>query len=369
MNQETFFKKHLIHWHQTKNKRQLPWKEEKDVYKIWLSEIILQQTRAGQGEKYYKTFIENYPTINDLASASLDEVYKLWEGLGYYNRCRNLHESARTIVMELDGKFPDSYDSILKLKGIGPYTAAAISSFGFNLPHAVVDGNVYRVLSRFFGIILQVDSNEGKKVFQQLAQKCLDELRPAQYNQAIMDFGATVCKPDNPLCNECPFKKKCVAFQTDAVALLPVKKKKIKQKHRWFLFFLISYHGKIAVQKRRAKDIWANLYEFPNVEYTSENEWSGAVKNIKVLHYPAVKKNDLKTPKLLNYSAMQQLSHQTIHAKAVFVKLNSISDKNAQNFLWKTNRQISELSFPKIIRDLLKEKEFKLFMSIDKTVV
>ncbi len=369
MNKETFFKKQLIHWHQTKNKRQLPWKEEKDVYKIWLSEIILQQTRAGQGEKYYKSFIENYPTVNDLASASLDEVYKLWEGLGYYNRCRNLHESARTIVLELDGKFPDSYEAILKLKGIGPYTAAAISSFGFNLPHAVVDGNVYRVLSRFFGIDLQVDSTEGKKVFQQLAQKCLDELQPAQYNQAIMDFGATVCKPDNPLCKECPFKKKCIAFQTNMVSSLPVKKKKIKQKHRWFLFFLMSYRGKIAVQKRRSKDIWANLYEFPNVEFTSEKEWNHAVNNIQELRHPVLKKSGLKKAKLFSYSAKQQLSHQTIHAKAVFLKLNSLSEKNAENFLWKTNRQVTDLSFPKIIRDLLAENELKLFMSINKTVV
>jgi A/G-specific adenine glycosylase len=369
MNQETYFKKHLIHWHQTKNKRQLPWKEEKDVYKIWLSEIILQQTRAGQGEKYYKTFIENYPTVNDLASASLDEVYKLWEGLGYYNRCRNLHASARTIVLELDGKFPDSYDAILKLKGIGPYTAAAISSFGFNLPHAVVDGNVYRVLSRFFGIDLQIDSNEGKKVFQQLAQKCLDELRPAQYNQAIMDFGATVCKPDNPLCNECPLKKNCVAFQTDAVSFFPVKKKKIKQKQRWFLFILLKYNGKIAVQKRTAKDIWANLYEFPNIEFASEKEWKHAIKNIRELHYPLLKRNAFKKAKLISYNAKQQLSHQTIHAKAVFLQLNSISEKTDQNFLWKTNRQVTDLSFPKIIRELLAENELKLFMSINKTVV
>lgn len=369
MNLETFFKKQLIRWHQTKNKRQLPWKEEKDVYKIWLSEIILQQTRAEQGEKYYKTFIENYPTVNDLASASLDEVYKLWEGLGYYNRCRNLHESARTIVLELDGKFPDSYDSILKLKGIGPYTAAAISSFGFNLPHAVVDGNVYRVLSRFFGIDLEVDSNEGKKAFQQLAQSCLDVSQPAQYNQAIMDFGATVCKPDHPLCNTCSFKKKCVAFQTDSVSLFPVKKKKLKQKHRWFLFVVISYNAKIAVQKRTAKDIWANLYEFPNVEYASEKEWKDAFKNLQKLHHPLFKKTDFKKAKLFSYSGKQQLSHQTIHAKAVFLKLNSITEKNVQNFLWKTNKQIAELSFPKITRDFLNEKELKLFMSIDKTVV
>lgn len=204
----------------------MPWKGEKDPYKIWLSEIILQQTRVEQGLSYYNNFIKTFPDIQQLAKAKDEKIFKLWEGLGYYTRCRNLIASARFVAKEKKGKFPDSYEEIKALKGVGPYTAAAISSFAFNLPHAVVDGNVFRVLARVFGIDKPTDTTEGKKYFTQLAEELLDKKRPGLYNQAIMDFGAMICKPASPLCATCCFKKHCIAFQRDRINELPVKEKK-----------------------------------------------------------------------------------------------------------------------------------------------
>jgi len=197
----------LIKWNKKENKRVMPWKGEKDPYKIWLSEIILQQTRVEQGLEYYNRFVKVFPEINKLAKAPDKKIFKLWEGLGYYTRCRNLITTARFIVKEKKGVFPQTYEEIISLKGVGPYTAAAISSFAFNLPHAVVDGNVYRVLSRVFGIKKPVDSTEGKKYFNGLANELLSKEQPGIYNQAIMDFGAIICKPSSPLCTACVFRK------------------------------------------------------------------------------------------------------------------------------------------------------------------
>ena len=199
------FSKKLLEWYNPTS-RNLPWKQTNDAYKIWLSEIILQQTRVEQGTPYYLAFIKKYPTVKKLANAPLDDVLKLWEGLGYYSRARNLHVAAQQILEIHQGKFPETYAEIVALKGIGNYTAAAIASFAYNLPHAVVDGNVFRVLSRVFGIETPIDSTEGKKQFAQLAQQLLDKKKPSIHNQAIMDFGALVCKPQNPLCEQCPFR-------------------------------------------------------------------------------------------------------------------------------------------------------------------
>ena len=232
------FRSALMRWNQQHNRRSMPWKGEKDAYRIWLSEIILQQTRVDQGLAYYERFVTQYPRITDLAAAPDAQVMKLWEGLGYYSRCRNLMATARLIAEKYNGVFPQQYDAIYALKGIGPYTAAAIASFAFNLPHAVVDGNVYRVLSRVFGIASAIDSTEGKKEFSQLAQELIDRGNPSGYNQAIMDFGATVCKPQQPACDACPFQKHCIAYQEDRIAQLPVKKKKLLQRTRFFYFFL-----------------------------------------------------------------------------------------------------------------------------------
>ncbi len=360
MEAKKYFQQRLLHWHKTTNKRQLPWKGEKDVYRIWLSEIILQQTRAKQGMMYYDRFVKEYSTIQKLAIAPLEDVYKLWEGLGYYNRCRNLHVTAQKISFDLKGKFPDTYKSILELKGVGPYTAAAISSFGFGLPYAVVDGNVFRVLSRFFGIEHAIDSTLVKKIFQQLAQDCLNEKQPAAYNQAIMDFGATICKPDAPECRSCVMKNKCIAFQTNRIADLPVKGKKIKQRNRWFLFYILELNKKFAVQKRTGKDIWTNLYEFPNVEYKTEREWKQAAEQ-EITEW--LKANKIKQPyKIVSVTkpGRQQLSHQTIYAKAVLLKLSGKTKKDS-SWHWNSRQEFLQLPFPKILNDFMNAKVLELF--------
>jgi len=248
-------------WDGLSNNRLMPWKGEKDPYKIWISEIILQQTRVEQGLSYYNRFIFKYPTLLQLAVAPENEVYKMWEGLGYYSRCRNLIKTAKLIRQEYAGIFPSSYEDILKLHGVGPYTAAAISSFAFGAPYAVVDGNVQRLLSRFFGIKVPIDSSQGKKLFNDLAESLLYKNDPGRYNQAIMDFGATVCKPA-PNCSICPIQKKCIAFANKEVLQLPIKNKKLKIKKRWFYYFIVRAEGKLAVRKRPEGDIWHNLHEF-----------------------------------------------------------------------------------------------------------
>ena len=240
MKNKKFFFEFLIKWNRNKNKREMPWKGERDPYKIWVSEIILQQTRVQQGLAYYNRFISAWPDVKSLARAKEQDVYKLWEGLGYYSRCTNLIASAKYICDELNGMFPETHEEILSLKGIGDYTAAAIASFAFNQPYAVVDGNVFRVLARFFGIKTPVDSTAGKKLFRSLANSLIDKKEPAEYNQAIMDFGAVVCKPVLPLCQECPLQKKCIACQKNFVSILPIKEKGIKIRQRFFNYLVVQ---------------------------------------------------------------------------------------------------------------------------------
>src|SRR5687767_14335150 len=223
----------LLNWDKEYNSREMPWKGEKDPYRIWISEIILQQTRVEQGLNYYTRFIQAYPDIHMLAGADDKKVFKLWEGLGYYSRCRNLIETARHVSKEFKGEFPDTYEGLKELKGVGPYTASAIASFAFNRPHAVVDGNVFRVLSRLFGISRPVDSADGKKFFTGLANDLMDKNQPGLYNQAIMDFGAVICKPQ-PVCKQCIFSNSCYAFLNNKVQEFPVKEKKISIRKRWF---------------------------------------------------------------------------------------------------------------------------------------
>ncbi|HEY0272663.1 MAG TPA: A/G-specific adenine glycosylase, partial [Chitinophaga sp.] len=244
----------------------MPWKGEKDPYRIWLSEIILQQTRVEQGWPYYERFVQAYPTITHLARAADDEVFRLWQGLGYYARCRNMLAAAREIAHTFHGRFPNTYESILALPGIGAYTAAAIASFAFGLPHAVLDGNVYRVLARYFGIQTPSDSTEGKKEFTQLAGELLDKTQAAAYNQAIMDFGAVVCKPQLPECNTCPLSPQCVALHTGQAYRLPVKTKKLVIRQRFFYYMILIYNKQVYIRKRVEKDIWQNLHEFILVE-------------------------------------------------------------------------------------------------------
>lgn len=330
----------------------MPWKGLKDPYKIWLSEIILQQTRVDQGLAYYNQFVQSFPTIQALASATDDQVFKLWEGLGYYSRCRNLLATARFISYELNGNFPSTYDDLLFLKGIGPYTAAAISSFAFNLPHAVVDGNVSRILARIFGIHYSFDSTLNKKYYQQLAQLLIDPKRPGEFNQAMMDFGATICKPAQPLCTHCPFKKDCYAFNNDLVDVLPVPKKRMVVKKRHFTYLLLNKGNKIAINKREEKDIWQQLFEFCLVEtkqflspakiirqFCNENKLTGE-------HLMILKSSEILT---------QQLTHQ--HISCQFIELNASKKlQKIPGLVWVKRNELKNFPFPRIINHYLEKQ-------------
>ena len=260
------FSNTLIYWY-LQNNRELPWRKTKNPYFIWLSEIMLQQTRVAQGLSYYLKFTKKFPTVFHLAKADESTVLKMWQGLGYYSRARNLHFSAKQIANELNGEFPYTYKEIIKLKGIGDYTASAIASICFNEPTAVVDGNVYRVLSRYFGIKTAINSSAGIKEFKVLAQTLIDETQPGTFNQAIMDFGALHCKPQNPLCETCPFSDGCIALNKKLTKVLPVKEKKIKVRKRYFNFLVIKTNDdKTILSERKGKGIWQGLYQFPLIE-------------------------------------------------------------------------------------------------------
>lgn len=343
-----FFTSKLLQWHFEENERSLPWKNEKDPYKIWLSEVILQQTRAEQGRPYYESFIRNYPDVHSLAAAPEDEVFRLWQGLGYYNRCRNLLAAAQTVSKEYDGNFPDDYETILALKGIGSYTAAAIASFAFNLPYAVLDGNVYRVLSRYFGIDIPIDSPEGKKHFQELVTHLLDKEQPAAFNQAIMDFGASICKPKAPECDKCVLSSKCVALKRDMISLLPVKGKKLRVKERHLNYFVLQIGQEIYIRQRTAKDIWQNLYEFFLIEsttpYTTTTAWQELLPYVATMEEEAFKNR-------------QRLTHQLIISDFYLVKL-SAKPSHLQGGIWAKTDELKKYAFPKTILSFLKRKKY-----------
>jgi A/G-specific adenine glycosylase len=346
------FTRILLDWHQTENNREMPWKGEQDPYKIWLSEIILQQTRVAQGLAYYEKFVATFPTIKDLANTEDQVAFKMCEGLGYYNRCKNLLHTARHIVLHLNGKFPNTYEHILTLKGVGPYTAAAIASFAFQLPHAVVDGNVFRVLSRVFGIATPIDSTQGKIAFSELANQLLDRGSPGEFNQAMMDFGATVCKPFSPSCMHCPLMHQCKAFKQGQVNSLPIKEKQLSKKRRWFNYFIFEHQHAILVHKRIAKDIWENLFEFYLVEAPELVIWD----NQRVLDFL---KDQLgiqsAVTKAISGVAIQQLTHQQIKAQFIVVKLLN-KPKCFSTMQWQAVKAINDLPFPKMITQFLEKQ-------------
>ena len=342
------FRRLLMQWNNEMNDRKMPWKGEKDPYKIWLSEVILQQTRVEQGTAYYHKFIQNYPTVTSLAAAKDEAVFKLWEGLGYYSRCRNLLSAARSIVNESGGIFPFDYNKIISLKGIGSYTAAAIASFAFNKSYAVVDGNVYRVLSRVFGIYTPIDSSFGKKEFSSLASSLLDKKEPGKYNQAIMDFGATVCTP-SPKCNQCVFTAGCYAFQQNAAGELPVKEKRLIKKERWFSYFIFKHKDRFGVYERTSKDIWQQLHEFYLLEEKKEKKWSvaGVKKNCE--NY--FKKESITSVQITN-GYRQQLTHQRIHGHFITVELDEqILLPGAGQ--WMTLNEMKKKAFPRMINEFI----------------
>lgn len=337
----------LIDWY-LQNKRDLPWRKTTNPYYIWLSEIILQQTRVEQGTSYYLKFVEQYPTVFSLAEANEQDILKLWQGLGYYSRARNLHFSAKYIVNELNGSFPTTYQEILKLKGVGDYTASAIASICYNESTAVVDGNVYRVLARFFGVDTPINSTKGIKYFKELAQELINVKNPATHNQAIMEFGARMCKPQNPDCKICPLNDKCVALEKKAIKELPVKEKKIKIKKRYFNYLVvISSDNKTVLNQRTGKGIWQGLYEFPLIESEKALDKNEVLSNDIFQNLIA---DNLINLKLFNpKEIVHKLSHQHLYTRFWIVKTNKTT-KISLN--WK---DIYELPVPRLIDNFIEE--------------
>lgn len=299
----------LINWYE-ENKRDLPWRKTKNPYLIWISEIILQQTRVAQGYDYYQRFVHRFPDVLALAQAEEDEVLKYWQGLGYYSRARNLHAAARSMADA--GGFPATYAEVLALKGVGEYTAAAICSFAYGMPYAVVDGNVYRVLSRWLGIDTPIDSTEGKKLFASAADELLDRRRPALYNQAIMDFGALQCTSASPNCMFCPLTDSCAARQKGRVDSLPVKQHKTKVTNRFFNYIYVRMGADTLINKRSGNDIWKNLYELPLIE--TDREWTEEEFYASPRFRGLLAEGEVPAVRLVQKGVKHVLSHRVIYA-------------------------------------------------------
>lgn len=350
----SFFTRKLIDWNREENDRHMPWKGEKDPYRIWISEIILQQTRVEQGWAYYERFIASFPDIQSLATASDDEVFKHWEGLGYYSRCRNLIFTARQIHTERKGIFPQTYPEIAALKGVGPYTAAAIASFAFGLPYAVVDGNVIRVISRVFGIDAPADQPASRKLFTEKAQMLLNTRCPAEYNQAIMDFGATICKPQLPRCGDCPFQSDCQAYLLGRVSELPVKSKKIQKKKRFLHYLILENSGQFYIRKRIASDIWQDLFEFHLIEadrLLDSKELLDLPEVRAILHphsYELI---------LASGARRQLLSHQELQGRFFHIKLNG-SPSLPGDYQPVGRAMLRNAAFPRFILSYLQENTY-----------
>jgi len=339
------FSNNLISWYRI-NKRDLPWRNTKDPYKIWLSEIILQQTKIAQGLPYYNRFIKKYPNVQVLAGASEKEVLKLWEGLGYYSRARNLHKTAKIIVTNLEGIFPSTYKNLIKLPGIGDYTASAISSFSINEINPVIDGNVYRFLSRLLGILIPINTNKSLKEFRNIAKILISKKNPSDFNQAIMEFGSLVCKPKNPICNDCIYQKSCFAYLNQKTLTLPLKNSKKKVKERFLNFLIIkSPDGNTVIEKRINKDIWQNLYQFPLIE--SEKPLDKKNLSIKLKEIQYLNSKDIEFYLYQNKSFSHKLTHQNIHSSFWIFDVKKI--KNNQTNI----RNLDMYPFPKPISNFL----------------
>lgn len=342
-----FFSEILLDWY-AENKRELPWRSTEDPYLIWISEIILQQTRVVQGYEYYLRFVQRFPDVQSLASASEDEVMKYWQGLGYYSRARNLHVAAKS----MQGVFPTTYKEVRALKGVGDYTAAAICSFAYNMPYAVVDGNVYRVFSRFFGIDIPIDSTQGKKTFMALAEEMLHKSRPADYNQAIMDFGAVQCTPQAPNCLSCPLSENCSAFLTNEVMRLPVKKHKTKIINRYFNYLYVRKGEYTLIRKRTKNDIWRNLFELPLIETDkdlSEEELLACEQmhtffpeGERLVIHPVIRK------------VKHVLSHRIIYANFYEVTLSECSG-SFPDYQWVRIDELEQYAVPRLIHLFLEK--------------
>lgn len=337
----------LLNWYRD-NKRELPWRDLRDPYAIWISEIILQQTRVVQGYDYFLRFMNRFPNLAALAEASEDEVMRHWQGLGYYSRARNLHAAARS----LNGVFPKTYTEVRAMKGVGDYTAAAICSFAYGMPIAVVDGNVYRVLARYYGIDEAIDTTLGKKMFAALAQENMDVKHPADYNQAIMDFGALQCVPKSPNCTECPLAEQCSAYRQDMVSVLPVKQHKTAVKNRYFNYFYVAEGDNIFIRKRQSADIWKNLYELPMIETDSARglEELMASKEFADLFADA-KVCEMSVRRL---GVKHVLTHRVIWANCYQVRLEQ-GGSLPHSFIKVPLNGLSDYAFPRLIISFLEK--------------
>lgn len=338
------FSKHLIQWY-LQNKRDLPWRKNSNPYRVWLSEIMLQQTRVAQGMPYFFKFTEAFPVVNDLADAPEEQVLKLWQGLGYYSRARNLHATAKHITYELNGEFPHSYKELLKLKGVGDYTAAAIASICYGEPVPVVDGNVYRVLSRYFGIETDISSSSAKAEFRAVAAQHLPKGKASEFNQAMMEFGALQCVPKSPDCSTCVLNADCVAYNTGRVNSLPVKLKKTKVTNRYFNYIVVNdAAGNSIVKKRSGKGIWHNLYEFPLIETETavpETEMREIIKDYTALGFQP------ENVTLLVDTLIHKLSHQHLHIRFWEVTTNTVVEGAMQR------DAIKQYPFPVVVHNFI----------------
>lgn len=341
----------INNWYE-QNKRDLPWRDSGDPYIIWISEIILQQTRVNQGINYFYRFIERFPDIYSLASATTDEVLKMWQGLGYYSRARNLHFTAQQIVKEYDGKIPDNYNNLIKLKGIGEYTAAAIASIAFNKPEPVLDGNVFRVLSRLYGISESTQKSGGKKIFMQKAHELIVSENPGLFNQAIMEFGALQCIPKNPDCLSCDLQLYCYALKNDLVNDLPVKKQKIKQQNRFLHFLYIKYNNNTYIEQRKENDIWKLLYQFPVIETKKSCSFDQLVKSNQWHHFFNNTKILIKS---ISDEKIHLLTHQRLYAKFYMIEIEQPNHFLTENYLEISIKKFRKLSVPRLIEKYLTE--------------
>ena len=342
------FSDELVHWY-LQNKRDLPWRNTNDPYIIWLSEIILQQTRVEQGLPYFYRFTEKYPDVKSFAAASEDDILKLWQGLGYYSRGRNMLKTARLVQNDLHGIFPDNYEQLIRLKGIGEYTAAAISSFSANEARAVVDGNVYRVIARYFGINDPINSTGGKKTFQAMADELLNKEKPAVHNQAMMEFGAMLCKPKSPACGICPLRTGCYAFLNNAINVLPLKINKVKVRERFFTYFLVTDGERLLLNKRDETGIWANMYDLPLIETPSLIELE------ELVSLPEVTQLFGNGLKVLESSPVKKhiLTHQRLFVRLIKVNRQPVIMKDSWFYTPVDN--LGSLALPKIIFIFLKD--------------
>ena len=340
----------LIDWYED-HKRDLPWRHTTDPYKIWLSEIILQQTRVVQGMSYYEAFVSNYPTVADLAEATQDEVLTLWKGLGYYSRARNLHYTAQYIMEHHDGVFPTAYKDILALKGIGKYTAAAISSFAYKAVYPVVDGNVLRVITRLYGITDAIDTPATVKRIYEVSDELIDNNRPDQYNQAIMEFGAMQCTAKSPDCMYCSFTDQCEARAQGLIDQIPYKAKKIKRSSRYFHYLILEDSIQTVIQRREEKDIWQGLYQFPLIE--TDNTDVLTIEQI-------VNQADIElteNSQLLKISEVssQKLTHRDVHARFYHLAVSDIESIIKKGYLLVDQKKVSNFALPKVIDAYLRE--------------